>query len=266
MGPMTPDLRSSPPRPVPTAPAPAAFGPAPAGALRRSSPAGHPGLLRVQAWEDPGVDPWGHDPRGTYVERFWLPVVGPSGLWLVRRLAGLLDADPSGFDLDPLDTAHRLGIGGPDSRRAPLDRALSRAERFGLLRRPLPGLIEVRRRLASVPAYRVARFPAGLRAEHERWQAEARAGGVRTATFPAPPDPVNAPGCPGELERMLLDVGVHPALAHQAALQAQRARSGPAQPTEPPGPSPSRRLHALPGLAGVRPADQPASSSQMTWA
>lgn len=33
--------------------------------------------LRIVAWSDPLVDQLGHDPRSTYAERFWLPVLGP---------------------------------------------------------------------------------------------------------------------------------------------------------------------------------------------
>lgn len=35
-------------------------------------------VLRIQPWPDPVVDDHGHDPRSAYVERFWLPVLGPS--------------------------------------------------------------------------------------------------------------------------------------------------------------------------------------------
>jgi len=47
---------------------------APAGPDRTQAP----DHLRVEAWTDPVVDRVGHDPRSTYVERFWLGVLGPS--------------------------------------------------------------------------------------------------------------------------------------------------------------------------------------------
>jgi hypothetical protein len=34
-------------------------------------------LLRVEAWHDPVIDELGYDPRSSYVEIFWLPVLGP---------------------------------------------------------------------------------------------------------------------------------------------------------------------------------------------
>ncbi|MGH9299637.1 MAG: hypothetical protein ACRDZT_06945 [Acidimicrobiales bacterium] len=36
--------------------------------------------LRVEAWPDPVVDEIGHDPRSSYVEIFWLPVLGPPNI------------------------------------------------------------------------------------------------------------------------------------------------------------------------------------------
>lgn len=36
--------------------------------------------LHITAWHDPVVDALGHDPRSPYVERFWLPLLGPSNM------------------------------------------------------------------------------------------------------------------------------------------------------------------------------------------
>ena len=56
--------------------------------------------LTVEAWPDPVIDELGHDPRSAYVERFWLGVLGPSTVWLLRRLADQFDRQPDGFELD----------------------------------------------------------------------------------------------------------------------------------------------------------------------
>ncbi len=37
-----------------------------------------PTLLTLTAWEDPVLVHSGTDPRGTYAELFWLPMMGPS--------------------------------------------------------------------------------------------------------------------------------------------------------------------------------------------
>ena len=43
--------------------------------------------LRIEAWDDPIIDRLGHDPRSTYVETYWLGILGPSACWLLRRMA-----------------------------------------------------------------------------------------------------------------------------------------------------------------------------------
>ena len=69
--------------------------------------------LRIVSWSSlPGRaadEEDAHDPRSTYVERFWLGILGPSTTWLLRSLAYGFDGAPDGFDLDILDTARVLG-------------------------------------------------------------------------------------------------------------------------------------------------------------
>ncbi len=128
--------------------------------------------LRIVAWEDPVVEATGMDPRSSYVETFWLPVLGPSATWLVRHLADGLDAVPDGFDLCLEDEARRLGLGGLGSRHSPFQRAILRCARYGLARHTGPGTLAVRRRISPVPRRHVLRFPDSLRAEHDHWEAE----------------------------------------------------------------------------------------------
>ncbi len=90
--------------------------------------------IAVEAWSDPVIDQLGHDPRSAYVEKFWLPILGPSSVWLLRRLADGLDRHPEGFDLDLIDTAQSLGVGMRGGRNAPLLRTFERCCRFGAAR------------------------------------------------------------------------------------------------------------------------------------
>jgi len=64
--------------------------------------------LPVRPWPDGVIDALGHDPRSSYVEQFWLGILGPSTTWLIRFLANRLDASPEGFDLDLASTAQAL--------------------------------------------------------------------------------------------------------------------------------------------------------------
>src|SRR5581483_5048039 len=55
--------------------------------------------IRILPWHDPVIDTLGHDPRARYPERFWLPTLGPSALFLIRHLADRFDEEPAGFEL-----------------------------------------------------------------------------------------------------------------------------------------------------------------------
>ena len=47
-----------------------------------------PLTLPIVPWVDPVIDSLGFDPRSTYVETFWLGILGPSTTLLLRRIAG----------------------------------------------------------------------------------------------------------------------------------------------------------------------------------
>ena len=118
--------------------------------------------LAVTAWPDPVIDELGHDPRSAYVEHFWLGILGPSTVWLLRRLADGLEREPDGFVLDLPDTARALGVGMRGGRQSPFMRSLERVCRFGAARWQSPTELAVRRRLPPLtraPARAAARRP-----------------------------------------------------------------------------------------------------------
>jgi hypothetical protein len=126
--------------------------------------------LEVASWPDPVLDRLGHDPRSPYVERFWLPVLGPSCLLLVRRMSAELERRPDGFRLESASWARELGVGMKGGRHGPFWRAVERACRFGAARRNGERLV-VRRRLPPLSARQVERLPESLRAAHLEWTA-----------------------------------------------------------------------------------------------
>ena len=65
--------------------------------------------ITITAWPDAVIDAVGHDPRSTYVEMFWLSILGPSTTWLLRRLVTGLDRHPDGYELPLAQTASALG-------------------------------------------------------------------------------------------------------------------------------------------------------------
>jgi hypothetical protein len=122
----------------------------------------------------PAVDPIaGHDPCGMYVETFWLPVVGPTTIVLLRRLGAWLSAEPAGLSLDLSELSKMIGLGeyrsGPT---AGVVRALARMASFDLARpvdRPgvFGGEFQLILPVPSLLDRQVRRLPPSLRSTHE---------------------------------------------------------------------------------------------------
>ncbi len=148
----------------------------------------HFATLTVRPWPDPVIDALGHDPRSPYVERFWLPILGPSTTWLLRLLATELDVNPAGFELDLAEAALVLGIGSRGGRHSPFMRALTRCCRFDLAElggaaaaelggadaaavgRSGATAIVVRRKLPPLNRRQLLRLPPSLQQTHREWQ------------------------------------------------------------------------------------------------
>lgn len=125
--------------------------------------------LRIEPYCDPVGDPLGHDPRSTYVERFWLPVLGPSTTLLLRLLVNRLDRHPTGCTIDVTETARELGLGERPGRHGPFLRSVSRAIDFDMARSLGPGSVAIRQRLPTLSARHLARLPDSLQIEHARF-------------------------------------------------------------------------------------------------
>ncbi len=136
--------------------------------------------LDVISWPDPVLDQLGHDPRSGYVERFWLPILGPSCLLLLRRLAAELELQPDGFTIDVAGWARELGVGMRGGRNGPFWRAIDRSCRFGAAQRN-GSRLAARRRLPPLSARQVERLPPPLVTAHQAW-AQARLERPRRAT------------------------------------------------------------------------------------
>jgi|GEM_PF-552189 len=185
--------------------------------------------LLVQAWSDPVVDAVGHDLRSAYVERYWLPILGPSTILLLRRLADSLDAEPDGFRLDLTATAGSLGIGHRTGKQAPMLRAVDRCCVFGVARQLGTHHLAVRRRMAPLSTRQVQRLPEALRAEHDASDERS----ALSASGSSAPTPLSAQEqkqrahalalsllqlgeTPHDTERQLHRWRFHPALTHEA--------------------------------------------------
>ncbi|MEZ5218598.1 MAG: hypothetical protein R2705_05935 [Ilumatobacteraceae bacterium] len=134
---------------------------------------GHPGADTTIDVDDP------------YVEAFWLPLLGPSATWLIRRLIHELRDRPAGFELDLDATAKALGLRYSRHESTPFVRSIERCVRFGLAREVHADVLEVVTRMPVLVPGRIQRLPAAARAAHAAWETgraaalSSTAGGTR---------------------------------------------------------------------------------------
>lgn len=219
--------------------------------------------LTVLPWRDPVIDALGYLPTSTYVERFWLAILGPSTTWLVRHLDARLADAPDGTTIDLDATAAALGLGVGMGRHSPLVRALHRCCQFGLARAAAEAHLEVRRHVPPLTRHQVERLPPGIRARHHEWRATERDAGVldpqqRRARHMALGLAELGEDVATTAQR-LVRFDVHPVVADDAATWAHRlvrARS-----TAPPAPGPTAVADLPTGPAPVAAAGWPSTSS-----
>ena len=124
-------------------------------------------LIPVVAWHDPAVA-HGFEPAGRYVETYWLPLLGPSSTWALRRIAGwLADAPDSGLWLPVEPLARSLGLGAPRARNAPARRAIGRLVDFRLAYVDYDrDVLAVRTLIPALSERAVEHLPGHLRLQH----------------------------------------------------------------------------------------------------
>ena len=192
--------------------------------------------LQIRPWPDDVIDSLGHDPRSAYVERFWLGVLGPTAIWLLRRLAAGLDASPAGFTLPLADTARAIGIGG-SGRSSSFAKTLGRVCQFELARVELPDAVAVRRKLPPLARRHLARLPESLQAEHAAWQqAELQVSELDRQRNRARRLAMSLVALGEDIdstERQLIRWRYHPSLCREAALWAWREHAHAARDDEP---------------------------------
>lgn len=125
--------------------------------------------LVVRPWWDPDLSINGHDLEDPYVEMFWLGVLGPSAICMLRRFSRGFEQYPNGFRLSVRDTARAMGIGTGTGRNGPLNRTIDRVCTFHLARRTSLDEIEVRLHLPTLTRRQLSRLPLAVQNTHEEW-------------------------------------------------------------------------------------------------
>ena len=127
-------------------------------------------VITLIPWIDHRNDIFGHDPRSTYVEQFWLGTLGPSTTWFLRHCATLLD-DTGGAAVNLRETASALGIGHEGGTRSAMAKTVARACRFRAARSVGSATLAVRVRLPQLSHRQVQRLPKSVQRRHEEFVA-----------------------------------------------------------------------------------------------
>ena len=121
--------------------------------------------VTVRGWEvdrDGPLFPVQHQ----YVEMLWLPVIGPSTTWLLRRLSGWALACPQGVTVALPELSEALGLGWSSGANSSLQRSMRRLMMFGLAR--WTDGFEVLTMVPALSERRLARMSPGLVRAHDR--------------------------------------------------------------------------------------------------
>lgn len=127
------------------------------------------GLITLAPWPDALADASGHPVRSEYVERFWLGIVGPTAMWLLRRCSDEVLSHPTGVVIDLHPLAGSIGLAYHAGRHNPFSRGVDRLVMFGLMRHvgnhPRP-TFAVRTHVPPLAGRQVARLPEQLQTAH----------------------------------------------------------------------------------------------------
>ncbi len=122
-------------------------------------------VITLIPWIDHRVDAFGHDPRSTYVEQYWLGTLGPSTTWFLRYCANLLDTTDS-TAVNLREAASSLGIGHEGGSRSSMSKTIARACRFRAARSVGSATLAVRLRLPQLSYRQVQRLPEPAQRRH----------------------------------------------------------------------------------------------------
>lgn len=131
-----------------------------------------PPTITLSAWDDPAAKRWGHDMRSVYVETYWLPILGPTSVWLARRLAMVVQAADH-IDIDMADLALSHGLQPDLGAMGALAKSWRRLVDFGVIRGSGTSY-EARTHMPALDAKGIARLPAFLRELHASQKVAAR--------------------------------------------------------------------------------------------
>ncbi len=193
-------------------------------------------VIKILAWPDRHIDAFGHDPRSSYVEQFWLGTLGPSTTWFLRHCAHLLEGSEAA-SVNLHDAATTLGIRHGGGIRSAMGRTVARACRFRAARPVGSSTLAVRTKLPRVSRTQLERLPRPVQQLHAEYvstepvdhvTAEHRRRARRLAL-----SLIECGDEQDEAELHLARLQFHPALAAEAVRWAWQQRRVPVAPVPP---------------------------------
>jgi len=143
--------------------------------------------LHVRPWDDPILKNLGIDARSPYVEQYWLSILGPSTLLLLRRLCTGLEHQPEGYSLVSAELSAAMGLGSKGGINSPFWRSVSRLCRFRMAHRS-GEILQVHQKIPPLTRTQAERLPSHLQRAHENWTLHHRPGRVGPQPVPTPPN------------------------------------------------------------------------------
>ena len=101
-----------------------------------------------------------------YLEMLWLPVLGPSATWMLRRLSAWASAWPDGTAVVLPELSEALGLGWACGPSSSIQRTTRRLVRFGLA--DWSDVLAVATMVPPVPDSLLLRMSSGLVRAHDR--------------------------------------------------------------------------------------------------
>lgn len=124
-------------------------------------------IISPVAHPDPRIHRAGFPLDDPYLERCWLPILGPTSVLLLRRMPVLWRDDPAvGVPVDELAVA--LGLGHKVGGQSPLFRTLDRLARFNFAYRVKDNQLDVYTEVPPLNTRQLESLPPSVRAAHDQ--------------------------------------------------------------------------------------------------
>jgi len=136
-----------------------------------------PKLTAVRRWLTAAadLDPADVELGSSYVDQFWTPVIGPTGVALARLLMRLVSTSDRAIAVNVRDLAAQLGL-PPGTGAADVQASLNLLREAGIVSFDVDGVLLVDAPFRQLTLHHAAVLPPSLRAEHSRQTMAADAG------------------------------------------------------------------------------------------